>query len=172
MVARLTIGRKKYVEVQEQMQAILDRSETLRAELTQAIENDACAFDEVMRAIKLPRDNEEQAALRQKTLESAYLQAAKVPLEVAEKAVEVMKLVLQVVTLGNYNAISDGATAAALAMAALTGAGYNVRINLKGQESSLVQEMFLKLDSLEKSAKDLDTRIRAQFQQRGDLVAL
>ena len=112
------------------MYALLARAEELRPALTEAIQRDAEAFDAVMAAMKLPRDTDEEAAIRLQALETATLKAAEVPLDTARMAAEVIDLAEQAVTYGNLNAISDGATGGALAHAALTGAGYNVRINV------------------------------------------
>ncbi|MBV5349923.1 cyclodeaminase/cyclohydrolase family protein, partial [bacterium] len=60
MVAGLTIGKKKYAEVEAEMQAIRVVAENLRAELTHAVEDDSAAFEAVMGAFKLPKDTEEQ----------------------------------------------------------------------------------------------------------------
>ena len=171
MVARLTIGRKKYLEVEPQMQAILERAETLRQELTRAIDRDAQAFDAVMAAFKLPKESEQDLVRRSQAIEQSTLHAARVPLEVAEMSVEAMDLTEQVTRLGNINAVSDGATGAGLARAALTGAGYNVRINLKDMhEHAEAAEMMARLVRLEERANDLEARVRAAFSQRGGVV--
>jgi glutamate formiminotransferase/formiminotetrahydrofolate cyclodeaminase len=86
MVARLTIGKKKYAQVEAEMQTMLEKAETLRAELSQAIQEDASAFEGVMAAFKLPKDNPKQQVERQKAIDAATLAAAQVPLEVARKA--------------------------------------------------------------------------------------
>ncbi len=130
MVARLTLGKKKYAAVEQQMYALLAETEDLRAALTAAIEKDARAFEAVMQAFKLPRDTDEEAAQRQSAIDQATMVAAEVPLETARMAVRIIQLAAEAAELGNLNAISDGATGAALAHASLTGAGYNVRINV------------------------------------------
>ena len=114
MVARLTLGKKKYLSVEAEMYALLDEAETLRRELKTAIEKDARAFTAVMDAFKLPRDTDEEAAARQVAIDAATLTAAEVPLETARMAVRVMALAGRAVAVGNVNAISDGATGVAL----------------------------------------------------------
>ncbi len=170
MVARLTLGRKKYAHVEEQMRQILERAETLRRELTAAIEEDAAAFEAVMAAFKLPKDTSEEMQKRQSAIESATLKAAQVPLEVARKVVEVMYLALKTVSYGNLNAISDAATAAALARAALSGAGYNVRINLASlKDEQATQPLLDELEALEQRAGRLEADVRAVLSQRGGM---
>jgi glutamate formiminotransferase/formiminotetrahydrofolate cyclodeaminase len=167
MVARLTTGKKKYAEVQEEMWAILERAEDLRSQLNAAVSEDAAAFDGLMTAIKMPRDTDEQVQARQEAMHAATLHAARIPLKVCGLAVEVLELALQVVAKGNLNAISDGGSAAAHAQAALTSAGLNVRINLLGMEDPVVGEILEELKSLEEKAASLQERVRIQLIERG-----
>ncbi|OGO29277.1 MAG: glutamate formimidoyltransferase [Chloroflexi bacterium RBG_16_54_18] len=170
MVARLTIGKKKYAGVEDQMQTILQEAESLREKLTNAIQRDAAAFSGVMEAFKLPKSSLEEKARRQGMIDSTTLEAARVPLEVAAWSVEVIGLARQVVELGNLNAISDGATGAALARAALSGAGYNVRINLASLEESGAAEALLKvLGKLERRANKQEVQIQKILAERGGI---
>jgi glutamate formiminotransferase / formiminotetrahydrofolate cyclodeaminase len=171
MVARLTIGKKKYAQVEEDMRAVLGAAENLRSELTQAVSQDALAFEAVMEAFRLPKDTDEQQTARQRAILKSTLGAAREPLEVARKAVRVMELAALVVASGNLNAITDAGTGAALAKAALTGAGYNVRINLNSiQDDEHKPEMQAELDSLDKRAGELDAEIRMTLRERGGLL--
>jgi glutamate formiminotransferase/formiminotetrahydrofolate cyclodeaminase len=129
MVARLTVGKKKYAAVEDQMRTIADSTEPLRQELTAAVSDDSAAFDAVMEAFRLPKDTPEQQSVRQAAIETAYTHAAEVPLRVARAAVAVLELAAQTATHGNSNAISDSGTAAYMAQAALRGAALNVRAN-------------------------------------------
>jgi glutamate formiminotransferase/formiminotetrahydrofolate cyclodeaminase len=170
MVARLTIGKKKYTAVESQMRAMLERAETLRTELTKAIEEDASAFSAVLEAFMLPKDTSEQTEARAQAIEETTLGAARVPLSVAQKAVEVIELAAQAVAEGNLNAISDGATAAALAHAALTGAGYNVRINTTGlKNKDTADSLLAELRRLERRAKTVEADIRKNLVERGGM---
>jgi glutamate formiminotransferase/formiminotetrahydrofolate cyclodeaminase len=170
MVARLTIGKQKYAEVESKMQEVLKRAEELRVELTAAIERDVDAFSMVLEAYMLPRGTRDQKVARTQAIQDTTLGAAYVPLEVASKVVEVLELALQVVTEGNLNAISDGATGAALARAALTGAGYNVRINIASlQDESMGAPLLSELNELENRASELEANIRAQLIGRGGM---
>jgi len=170
MVARLTVGKKKYADVEGQMLAMLEAAEGLRQRLTEAIERDAAAFDAVMQAFKLPKATPEDLEKRVQAVETATLNAAKVPLEVAEMSVEVMELAAQAVTLGNLNTVSDGAAGAAMARAGLTGAGYNVRINVVGlQDQSVAQPLLRRLVELEQRANELENAIRTQLVDRGGM---
>lgn len=121
-----------------------------------------------MLAFRLPKDTQEEKAQRVERIQAATLYAAQVPLSVARRAVELLGLAREMVLHGNINAISDAGSAAALAGAALTSAGLNVRINapgLKDQEtvSSLIEE----IDDLESQGADLQEQIRITLFKRG-----
>ncbi len=168
MVARLTIGKKKYADVEDQMKEILNQAERLRLELTGAVAEDSAAFEGVIGAFKLPKDTPELGKTRMEAIERATLIASQVPLTVARKSVSVMALAERVVALGNLNAISDGATAAAMANAALTSAGYNVRINLAGLGDKTAGDILLsQLHTLEDKALKLQNEVQKSIQQRG-----
>lgn len=168
MVTRLTTGKKKYAEVQDRMWKIMERADALRAELNAAVQEDAASFDALMQAMKLPKDSDVQQGLRQAAVEKATLHAARVPLGVCGKAVEVMELAVEVVEKGNLNAISDGGSAAAHAQAALVSAGLNVQINLLGMpENPQAQAMLAELQGLEERAAALQAQIKEILVKRG-----
>jgi glutamate formiminotransferase/formiminotetrahydrofolate cyclodeaminase len=168
MVAGLTMGKKKYADVEAQMQAIRVHAEKLREDLTYAVDDDAGAFEAVMGAFRLPKDTPEQKAARKSSIQSATLNAAHVPLHVAEGAVKVMELALRCVESANVNAISDAASAAAMAKAGLMAAGYNVRINVAGLPDPSAGEQYLsQVRELEVQAIELEKDIRQKLQERG-----
>jgi glutamate formiminotransferase/formiminotetrahydrofolate cyclodeaminase len=170
MVARLTIGKKKYADAEARMQSVLQQAEALRAALTEAVQRDAEAFEAYMAALKLLKDTPEQAAWRTQAIQQATLTAAQVPLEAARKVVAVMELAMQVVTFGNLNAITDGGSGAALARAALTSAGWNVQVNcLSLQGHPACDSMLSELRQLEVRAAGLEAQIQQQLRLRGNL---
>lgn len=172
MVAGLTIGKKKYAEVEAEMRAIRTQAEVLRKELTDAVEDDAAAFEAVMGAFKLPKENEEQQKARQAAIQVATLNAAYVPLHTVKNAVKVMELAAKCAKDGNLNAISDAMSGFAMARAALTAAGYNVRINLNSLEDKSAGEKMLKeLKDLEKQADKIEKEIRKTMEERGGVVS-
>lgn len=170
MVAGLTIGKKKYAEVGAEMQTIRTQAERLRAELTQAVGDDAAAFESVMGAYRLPKETEEQRAARTASIQMATLNATHIPLRVARGALHVMELAARCVQAGNQNAISDAASGAAIAKAALTAAGYNVRINLNSLENKAVgKKMLAELRALESKASKIEREIRKMMEERGGI---
>lgn len=130
MVANLTIGKKKYADVQEDVEAVLAKTEGLRLELTELMEEDAAAFDKVMVAMKLPKETDEEKAARTEALQAALVDAAMVPLAVMEKCVDVIALAKVAAEKGNKNAVSDAGVAALMGRAGAHAAKLNVMINL------------------------------------------
>ena len=112
------------------MQAILQKSEELRARLTKMTGVDAEAFDKVMAAFRLPRQTEEKKGVRVKAIQDATKEATLAPLTTARACAEVMVLGKSVAEKGNINAASDAGVAVLLAQAGLKGAALNVLINL------------------------------------------
>ncbi|MDI6769693.1 MAG: glutamate formimidoyltransferase [Anaerolineales bacterium] len=170
MVARLTIGKKKYASVEAQMTEILNQAEKLRADLTAAVDEDSAAFEGVMAAFKLTTETAGQETLRNQAIEEATKTAAQIPLKVAQKAVTVMALAERAAALGNLNAITDAASAAALARAALSAAGYNVRINVASLNDRVAGDSFLnQLHAHEERAASLEKAIQKTLNERGRL---
>lgn len=170
MVARLTIGKKKYMDVEPQMVEILKFAEQLRNDLKCAVEEDAAAFNAILQAFKLPKDTADEQSVRLQEIDAAMLKAAQVPLLTAEKAVKVIALAEQCVARGNLNTISDAATAASLGRAALSSAGYNVFINVNGLSNKETgMPLLSQLASLEEKAVILERDLQKSFQDRGGL---
>jgi formiminotetrahydrofolate cyclodeaminase len=142
-------------------------SEKLRLELTQAVDDDAAAFEAVMGALRLPKDNPDQAQARAAAVHTATINAAHVPLHVAEHALKVMELSAKCLDHGNQNALSDSYSATALAKAALSAAGSNVRINLNSlEDKSTGKKMLIQLVDLEKQAAEIDKTVQTLMSEK------
>jgi glutamate formiminotransferase/formiminotetrahydrofolate cyclodeaminase len=170
MVAGLTIGKKKYADVEAEMQAVRVVAENLRKELTQAVDDDASAFEALMGTFRLPKETDEQKVARSNSIATATLNAAHIPLHVAEHVLKVMELALKCVRKGNANAMSDAMSGFAMCRAALTAAGYNVRININSlEDKSAGERMLAELHELEAKADTLEKEIRQVMAERGGL---
>jgi glutamate formiminotransferase/formiminotetrahydrofolate cyclodeaminase len=167
MVARLTMGKKKYAEVEPEMHAILTQSEALRSDLTHSIQLDSAAFDSVLAAYKLPKSSPEQQEVRQKAIEQATILATQVPLGVARKSQQVLELAEKVIHLGNSSALSDAATATALTTAAITSAGYNIHINTAALPSNIAAPFLDEFKTIENHVNEIETRIHTTLRERG-----
>jgi formiminotetrahydrofolate cyclodeaminase len=132
MVCNLTIGKKKYAEVQEEMQSALTESERLRRDLAELIDKDTEAFNAVMAAFGMPKNTEEEQHRRERAIQDATKSATLVPLNVMSLCERALALTKITAEKGNRNSVSDAGVAALMLQAACSGAGLNVRINLTG----------------------------------------
>ena len=153
MVANLTIGKKGYEAVEDEMKTLAEKASRLRIKLTAAIDRDADAYSEVMAAYKLPKATDEEAAVRIQKIQDAIKHAALVPLAVARDALAVIELAGRAIRKGNKNAASDGAVAAMNARTGALAAIYNVKINL----SSIKDDSFAV--KLAQEVKELETQV-------------
>jgi formiminotetrahydrofolate cyclodeaminase len=129
MVARLTQGRVGFEDLQERMNAMVERAEGARVELLELGDRDAEAFEAVMAAFRLPKETDVERAERTTAIQRALEGAAAAPLEIARRAVDLMELAEDATAMGNPNAASDGMSAAAMLYASVLAAKANVEIN-------------------------------------------
>jgi formiminotetrahydrofolate cyclodeaminase len=130
MVCNLTIGKKKYADVEPELKKILGQAEDLRRRFTELIDKDTEAFNKVMEAYGLPKDTDPQKALRNAAVKEATKEATLVPLEVMKHCIDALALAQEVASKGNVNSISDAGVSALMLHAACEGAAFNVKINL------------------------------------------
>jgi glutamate formiminotransferase/formiminotetrahydrofolate cyclodeaminase len=130
MVANLTVGKKGYEPVWEELAALAARCQALKDQLVRAVDEDTEAFNQVMSAMRLPKGTSEQQKARNQAVEAAYEAAARVPLNTAQLCLETIKMAWEVATKGNVNSASDAGVAALVGRAGLEGAALNVLTNL------------------------------------------
>jgi len=131
MVCNLTIGKKKYAEVEAEMQDVLAKTEALRKKLTGMIQDDVKAFDEVMGAYGMPKETDADKQARDKAIQAALKLATDVPLACARAAREVIDLAAIASDKGNLNVISDAGVGVLAGYAALRSAALNVFTNAR-----------------------------------------
>jgi formiminotetrahydrofolate cyclodeaminase len=131
MVCNLTIGKKKYAEVEGEMKDVLAKSEALREKLTGMIEDDVKAFDAVMAAYGMAKETDADKAAREKAIQAALKWATEVPLRCCHAAREVIDLAAIASDKGNLNVLSDAGVAGLAAYAALRSAALNVFTNAR-----------------------------------------
>ena len=160
MVANLTIGKKKYADVEGQMKTIATEAALIRERLIRDIDRDSEAYDRVFAAFKLPKETEEQIVERAQAIEDATKEAAIVPMQVAEEIASVMETVIYVAHKGNRNAVTDACVAMMTARTCVLGALLNVRINLASiKDEAFVKQMKVKADHLESEAIRIETKL-------------
>ena len=140
MVANLTIGRKKYAEVNEVMEDLSARFEELARQLIIDVDRDSDAYNRVFAAFKLPKETEEEKNIRSEAIQKETKYAAEVP------------MIDVVARKGNSNAVADACVAMMCARTAILGALLNVRINLTSiKDEKFVKEMTEEADMIEKT---------------------
>ena len=130
MVCNLTIGKKQYVDVEDKIKSVLKKSESTRKKLIKLIDEDTSAFNDVMRAFKLPKETDNQKKQRSEAIQKGYKKAALVPLETAQTCEQLLDLAKIVAKKGNQNSITDAGVAALMASSGVHSAVFNVKINL------------------------------------------
>ncbi len=156
MVANLTVGKKKYADVQEQVKKDLTALETLRPKLLEMFILDAQAFDGFGKAGAMPKETEEQKVARKVAMQHALKGATESPEKTARLGVEAFKHVAAIAKVGNKHAISDCGVGALSLFAAINAAVLNMKINLPGIEDADFKARFGKLaDAYESEAKSL-----------------
>jgi len=142
MVAHLTIGKKGYEALEEEMQDIAKDAFQYRERLIRTIDKDSNAYNDVMAAIKLPKGTEQERNNREGAIQEALINATLVPLDVARDAFKIIELAGKAVKQGNKNAVSDAAVAVMMARTAVLSALYNVKINLASiKDKNFVEEI-------------------------------
>lgn len=130
MVARLTIGRKNYQDVNAEFESILPRADALRVELLQQMQQDSDAYSRVMAAYQLPKETDADKTARATAIQTALQHASEIPLRVAQACAEILEMSATAAAHGNKNAASDAGAGALMAEAGLRAALLNVEINL------------------------------------------
>lgn len=149
MVCNLTIGKKKYAEVEGEMKEVLAKAEDLRHRLTGMIQDDVRAFDTVMGAYGMPKETDADKAKRDEAIQAALKEATDVPIRCCRLAREVIDLAVRASEKGNLNVISDAGVGVLSAYAALRSAALNVYINVKMiSDNSFVEAKLKELESL------------------------
>jgi len=131
MVCNLTIGKKKYAEVEGEMKDVLAKSEALRVKLIGMIEDDVKAFDAVMGAYGMPKESDADKAKRDQAIQAALKLATDVPMACARAARQVIDIAATASDKGNLNVISDAGVGVLAGYAALRSAALNVFTNAR-----------------------------------------
>ena len=129
MVCNLTVGKKKYAEVESEMRAALEKLEQVRAQLVGLIDADAEAFSPLAAAYGMPKATPEEQAAKDEALQAALVGACDVPIDIMRAVAEAAEAIEFVAHNGSRLAVSDAGVAAAFAKAAVQGASFNVYIN-------------------------------------------
>ncbi len=167
MVARLTVGKPAFADLEERMQAMIVTADAARVSFLELADRDAHAFDSVMAAFKMPKDTDEEKATRSAAIQAGYLAAASVPQEVARRAVDLMELAEDATAMGNAQAASDGLSAGASLYGGALCAIANVEINASSLKDEATRTSMLdELVSLRERADVLLDACQTAFKLR------
>ncbi len=167
MVGNLTYGKKKYANVREEMITVAEKGQKLKDFFTESIDKDTEAFNKIMAAFELPKNNEQELAIRTKAVQDATIEATLIPFSVLEKAKEAAEAALIVSQKGNQNSLSDAGVAGLTASVAAEGAYYNVMINLAGiEDEAFKTDLSQKATKINQETQDIAAKIRAIMKEQ------
>lgn len=153
MLASLTIGKKKYVEVEEEMKKSAEKMSQQRELFYEDIDKDAGAYKTVMDAFKLPKETDEEKAKRSNQIQEATKHAAIIPMEIAQRAFDLLDEIEYTTRNGNSNAVTDGCISMMACRTAVLGALLNVRINLGSiKDADFVKDLESRCNTMEAEA--------------------
>ncbi len=140
MVGSLTVGKKKYADVEDQIKVLMEQAEALRLEMLDLIDGDAACFAPLAKAYSIPKDDPQ----RETIMEEALRVACSVPMDIMRASCKAIDLMVDFAKMGSVLAISDAGVGAVCCKAALQGASLNVFINTKSMKD---REYALSLES-------------------------
>jgi formiminotetrahydrofolate cyclodeaminase len=160
MVGNLTLGRKKYAEVEPEIKQLLLKSAEITEQFKLLVSRDAEAFQPLSRAYGLPQTTEAEKLEREKIMQAALIEAVQPPMEIARVCLQAIELQAEYARIGTRIAISDVGVGAAFCKAALQGAALNVFINTK----------LLKDTSVRQALEQEITELVARGSEQADLI--
>ncbi|HHW17544.1 MAG TPA: cyclodeaminase/cyclohydrolase family protein [Firmicutes bacterium] len=159
MVSNLTIGKKRYKDVEEQVLDIRDRALCLLSRFEELVVADMAQFERFMEAYRMPKSTEEEQERRELLIQEALKGATETPMEIARTCLGLLEMVCKLAPIGNKMAISDAGVAAYLAEAALNAALLSVDINVPLiKDSKYAEKVRQEREGLVKQASELKER--------------
>ncbi len=156
MYCNLSQNRSKLGDLVDMLHQAGEEARFLMTRLTEAIDEDTVAFNQVMDAYRLPRETAEEKAARSKAIQEAGIRAAEIPQQTARGSLRVLSLIGEVAARGNPSAITDIGVANLQAFAGVAGACYNVRINLGMiSDQRIVEELQAEVNAIMEEGQNL-----------------
>ncbi len=134
MVGSLTVGKKKYADVEEEIIELKAKSDELQKRLLSLIDEDAAGFEPLSKAYGLPAETDEEKAHKKEVLEKCSKEACEVPLKIMASCCEAIDIISEFAAKGSVLAVSDAGCGAIICKSALYAASLNIFINTKGME--------------------------------------
>lgn len=140
MVANLTVGKKKYMDVEPEIKELLEEMEQRKERFLRLAEEDARVFEPLAACYRLPSETEEEKAYKEQAMEQHLLAASSVPAEMMKEALRMLEILEFLGEKGSRMAVSDVGVGVQLIRAALAGAVMNVYINTKSMKDRKAAE--------------------------------
>ncbi len=174
MVSRLTLGREKYKDAADDMEAVRHKADAASARLLELVDEDAAAYNKVSAAFRMPKGTDEEKATRADAIQEATKAAASTPLDTLRTTADLCDLCRLAVEKGNPNCITDAGVAAQLIRAAAKGAAYNIRAAAKGAAYNVQINLSSIKDGVfrEHLAKQTDEMLNRVLKEAADLEEL
>ena len=134
MVGSLTVGKKKYADVENEIIELKAKSDALQKRFLELIDEDAAGFEPLSKAYGLPSVTDEEKAHKKLVLEQCSKDACKVPMEIIECCAQAIDIIAEFAAKGSALAVSDAGCGAAICKGAMFAASLNIFINTKGME--------------------------------------
>ena len=164
MVGELTVGKKKYADVEEDIKALMVKAQDLRVKLLECIAKDAVAFEPLSRAYGIPKDD----PTRDEIMEKCLRDAAGVPFEILCLCCEAIELQVDFAAKGSVLVVSDAGTGVVHCKAALQGAAINVKVNTKAMKdrdyaASIDRQVDERLEKYGKMVDEVFEKVYGRF---------
>lgn len=160
MVSNLTIGKKKYALVEDEIKELAERMKGIQGQFTQLADQDAKVFAPLAKCYSLPSGTEKEKAYKAEVMEARLLDASLVPMEIMEKAAEMLEIMDILADKGSRMAVSDVGVGVQFIRTALLGAVMNVYINTKSMKNrEKAEEMNEKAERLIREGTEAADRI-------------
>lgn len=175
MVGHLTIGKKKFNELSEDIKldyvSRISSLDEIKLEMIEIIERDTDSFNQIMEAYKLPKTTDEEKSYRLSMINKATIHATEVPLETARLALKSLELSEPTFTYANKTATSDFGVGINLIYAGLVGAVMNVKTNMNDfYDKELRAKYYKEVERIEASAlkivESLNGLINIEFSEK------
>ena len=140
MVGSLTVGKKKYADVEDEMYELKAKCDQLQKDFLRLIERDAEVFEPLSKAYGMPKETEEEKAEKARVMEIVLKDACSVPMEIMEKCCEAIELIVEFRCKKALSLPSVMQALVQLSVSSITGASLNVYINTKSRLTESMQK--------------------------------
>lgn len=162
MVGELSVKKDIDEETKDSIESLMLKARSLQDNLEECIDKDTESFNRVLSALKMPKGTDEEKKVRSEAVQESLKYASELPYKTALLCLDVMKIAIEMLKMGNKNAASDASVSGFLAFAALNGALYNVKINLNSiKDNEFVRDRNEKIHALAEESEELLCRIKS-----------